>query len=103
MINFFNFNDLITRSQIEAQNAIKQTTEENIDRSIYQIESGIDDLFGILRNARHNNPELFFETVIRFKEIEASVIDMSKRLRSMENIIKLEYALKTKNMEADRL
>ena len=41
------------------KDALNQIEEENIDIASYQVESGLEDLFGMMQYLRHNNPELF--------------------------------------------
>ncbi|MHB1702788.1 MAG: hypothetical protein ACYCS0_01025 [bacterium] len=74
--------------------ALRQIEEENIDIAAYQVESGLDDLFGMMQYCRHNNPELFEENLIRFKETEAKILEMGSRIKSMANMIKLEKAMR---------
>ena len=67
--------------------------EENIDFAMYQVESGLDDLFSLMQYCRHNNPALFEENLCHFKELSARVLEMTSRVKSMSNMITLEKAI----------
>lgn len=69
--------------------AIREIEEENIDIASYQIESGLDDLFGMMQHLRHNDPELFNQNIIRWKETEARVLEMGSRIKSMQKMVKI--------------
>ena len=77
-------NNIDTLSQIE---------EENLDLTMYQVESGLDDLFSLMQHCRHNNPALFEENLCHFKELSARVLEMTSRVKSMSNMIMLEKAM----------
>lgn len=73
--------------------ALRQIEEENIDIASYQVESGLDDLFGMMQYLRHNNVELFNQYLYNWKETEAKVLEMGSRIKSMQRMIKLEQAI----------
>ena len=76
-----------------SNNTLNQIEEENVDIAAYQVETGLEDLFGMVQYCRHNNPELFEESLVRFKEVEARVLEMASRIKSMSRIIKLEQII----------
>jgi hypothetical protein len=77
--------------------AIKKIEEENIDISMYQIESGLDDLLGMMQHCRYNNSELFEDNLARYKEIQAKVLEMGSIINSMTKMISLEKHFGGKN------
>ena len=72
------------------KDALNQIEEENIDIASYQVESGLEDLFGMMQYLRHNNSELFNQYLYNWKETEAKVLEMSSRIKSMQKMIKIE-------------
>jgi hypothetical protein len=48
----------------------------------------------MMQYCRHNNPELFEENLIRFKETAAKVSEMNSRIAAMANMISLEKAMR---------
>ena len=72
------------------KDALNQIEEENIDIASYQVETGLEDMFGMMQYLRHNNPELFNQYLYNWKETEAKVLEMGSRIKSMQKMIKIE-------------
>ena len=68
--------------------------EEDIDLASYQAESGLDEMFCLMLKCRHNNPDLFQQSLTRFKETEAKVIEMGLRMKAMANVVSREMAMR---------
>lgn len=81
---------MITINNLTPAGDLRQIEEENIDLASYQVESGLEDLFGMMLYCRHNNLELFEQNLIRFKETEAKVLEMASRIKAMDKMIKME-------------
>jgi hypothetical protein len=74
-----------------------QKKEEDIDLASYQVESGLDELFRLMQYCRHNNQDLFRQSLDRFKETEAKVSEMNVRITAMANIVGIEKAMRRRS------
>ncbi len=83
--------DAISQS---AQEYIRQTIQNDLDRINYDISSAMDDMFAMMMHVYHNEPELFEKNMQVFHEVEDKIFNFRERLAEATSMTEIKTKLR---------